>query len=251
MCDDSGLGDAPGDGTRFLMDSIPSKNVAQRSPAEWKPHQQELLKWFLEVAPSLAAPYEAAVIMINDGIIPARIHLICHIVRDIYNELPAILDGNYSRLHGGAVYPAAIDKIAIAFESYFVESFDPSADKENPDSSNMISISMHSIRQVYALVQQHETIKNQASSGRVLAEALYRQYATAGSMPSDRVIRTFDKARVWFTRRAHLVRDPNKLPTDEGLRDNFEAFERTLHSLIAPHFTIKGELDDILQEANS
>ena len=215
----------------------------------WRSHQLQLLEWFASEAPSLAAPYKAAVTLITYHNFPARVHLICHIVRDIYNKLPEALDGTHRRRD--ANFFEMIDEVEKHWVQYTRESFtEPTDSGVASESTLQVSVSMIAVRKVGELLEKHRAHKKQPKSAEVLAQALYQRFVEDGVTPSQRLINTFEKERKWFTKRAHLVRDSDKIPTDDGLQEHFETFERILHTLVAPHFLVQRELDDILQQAN-
>lgn len=216
----------------------------------WRPHQHQLLKWFHREAPSLAEPYKAAVNLMTDYGFPARVHLICHIVRDIYNKLPEALDSNYRRREANEINDV-IDEMARHWKPYTHESLaEPTGSSPAPDATSHVSVSVVSVRKIGNLLDVRRALKEQPTSAEVLARALYLRFVESGITPPMRLIRTFEVERKWFIARAHLVRDSAKSPSDDDLDEHFEFFERTLHSLVAPHFAVQQELNDILQQAN-
>lgn len=220
------------------------------TPVVWRSHQSQLLEWFRREAPSLAEPYQAAVTLMSNYDFPARVHLICHIVRDIYTKLPEALDGTHRRREANEV-SALIDEVATHWEPYTRDSFvEPTGSSPAPESTLHVSVSVVAVRAVGKLLDVRRALKEQPTSAEVLARALYQRFVESGVTPPKRLIHTFEKERRWFTARAHLVRDSAKLPSDDGLDEHFESFERTLHSLVAPHFAVQQELNDILQQAN-
>ncbi len=64
------------------------------------------------------------------------------------------------------------------------------------------------------------------------------------------IIEAFDAEYNFFVRRAHLPASVDKVPSDDGLSEHFEAFERAFHSLVGPYFSGKDELDAILRDTN-
>lgn len=232
------------------VEPAPPHMSGSEAPVAWRKHQQHLLEWFRREAPSLAEPYQAAVTLMSQPTFPARVHLICHIVRDIYTKLPEALDGTHRRREANEV-AAAIDKVAQVWEPYTRESFvDAGGQHAAPGTSELVSVSPIAVRRIAELIEVRRAIEDQATSAEVLARALYQRFVEAGLTPPERLISIFKTERRWFTSRAHLVRECAKVPTDDGLSEHFESFERTLHSLVAPHFTVQQELDDILQQAN-
>jgi hypothetical protein len=186
----------------------------------------------------------------SDRTFPARVHLICHIVRDIYSKLPEVLDGSYRRREANEV-SLAIDRMAPHWEPYTRESFDE-ARGPGPvvGTGDDVLVSSIAVRGVAELLTVRQALASQPTSAVVLARALFQRFVDSGVTPPKRLIQTFVDERQWFTKRAHLVRDSAKLPSDAGLDEHFESFERTLHSLVAPHFTVQQEIDDILHQAN-
>lgn len=218
----------------------------------WTPQRRGLLEWFNRDAPSLASAYEAAVQLISSPAMPARVHLVCHIVRDIFNQLPEILDGEYRFQSTGASYPGLVDTIA---EHWKLQDWTQYGE-ENPSavgvaSTDTVVVGVAGARAVEKLLKCRESLENQRRSTEVLAEALYRRFAEAGLDPPARLSAAFESERKWFTKRAHLVRDHAKLPTDQGLSEHFAAFEQALYSLVGQYFTGRGEIDAILDEANA
>ena len=57
----------------------------------WTRQRRELVQWFNDRAPAFKAGYVAAVRLLHDPSFPACVHLVCHLVRDIYRYLPAAL----------------------------------------------------------------------------------------------------------------------------------------------------------------
>jgi hypothetical protein len=229
--------------------SIPDAASSETRVA-FRLHQIELLQWFKSEAPSLAEPYRAACILMSDRDFPARVHLICHIVRDIYAKLPEVLDGSY-RLRSANEVNDAIEKLNEAWKPSTPESFHkPVSPRPGVDTATIVQVSSTAVRKVVELLAVRQAIKDQPKSATVLARALYQRFVESGLPPPDRLVKAFEKERRWFTARAHLVRDNEELPSDEGLDEHFESFEQTLHSIVASHFAVQKELDDILQQAN-
>lgn len=70
--------------------------MAEEQRLQLTPRRRELLGWFDRNAPSLCEAYEAAVRLLNLPGFPARVHLIAHLVRDIANRLPDVIEGSTS-----------------------------------------------------------------------------------------------------------------------------------------------------------
>ena len=209
----------------------------------WTGQRHELLRWINDRAPSFTEGYIAAVTLLHQPAFPARIHLICHIVREFYTILPAVL---------GADPPTQRHEVFQLVKN-LVEQWDKSAsiDPVSPDpvSLRQVSLSVHS--SVRGLVERARKLSNQPSPGERLARALFRSIDRGtDDFIHPRVIRDFNKDYRFFVSKAHLVMHVDKIPTDEGLAERFESFERSLHALVGPYFSGKDELDAILQDTN-
>lgn len=216
----------------------------------WKPHQRYLLEWFRKEAPSLAPAYEAALRLINDVSFPARVHLVCHIVRDIYSKLPEILDADYRRKDGGTVYRDAVEKLVLPWTGIGSDPLVADQAPAEAERSTAVSVPIPAVRAVRELLDLHRDVKSQPKSVLILTHSLYRRFVDTELKPSSRLIDAFEAERKWFTRSAHLVREPAKVPTGDDLLHHFATFESALHSLVAPYFAGKQEIDAILQQAN-
>lgn len=218
--------------------------------AEPQPHQSALLSWFIEHAPSLADPYQAAIRLMQDRAFPARVHLICHIVRDIYDKLPEILNRGYTRLQpsslGGAIDAVAKVWPLVTPDVLLTDTSNSTASREQ----DIVTVPLLVVRKIEYLLEERRKGASQPSGGDVLARALYERYAETHSVPPFHLIRIFEDNRSWFVKRAHLRNAVGNLPPDDELTSRFDSFERTLYSLVSPHFTVQQELDDILQQAN-
>ena len=214
----------------------------------WTSMRLELLEWFKRKAPSLAPAYEGAVRLLYTPGFPGRIHLFCHVVRDIYNFLPQILDG-VTRINIGEAYPSLIKKLEQHWPSdrmSFVD-FD-----DVPDGSIQETLTIS--RQVYQiideLVAKSRHITSQPTTGEHLSRILYRENPTDNVHIPMRLIEEFNNTRRWFVSRAHLVTTMEKLPAEDSLIEQFETFEKTLFSFVGQYFSGTRELDDILQQTN-
>ncbi len=224
-------------------------NLSQPADAtaalHWTSARLELLSWFGQKAPSIAPAYEGAVRLLYTPDFPGRIHFVCHVVRDIYNVLPQILDG-VTRVSAGEAYPPILAKLQQHWPSVgtsFVES-------DSASIQDIVPISRITYKIVDKLVRKSRDITSQKTTGESLSRILCRENPTEDVHIPLRLIEGFDTARKWFVSRAHLVHTIEKLPADDGLLEQFEAFEKTLFSFVGQYFSGTRELDDILQQAN-
>ena len=238
----------------FDIASAPSPDPSSASPAAsiWNPARSELLEWFRRDAPSLAGPYEAAVFLVYTPSVPARVHLVCHLVRDIYVTLPQILDGDFRFQSAGAVYPSFVEKIATHWRSPDSSSLSTAATPaQAPGAPDSVGVPWAGARAVDDLLAKYEAIKKQPKSAEVLARALFRRFAESGFEPPTRLASMFEKERVWFVQRAHLKREHTEAHSEDELLEHFASFEGALHSLVGRYFTGREDLDAILSEANA
>jgi hypothetical protein len=208
----------------------------------WTPLRLELLQWFRERVPGFAEGYEAAARLVHEPTFPARVNLVCHLVRDIYRDLPRALRDTSEKNRGVDVYPALVAKLRDVWDA-------------NPAVEDAVSIDVGRLVSAQAynaaerLVEASRTVKEQASVGTRLARALFRAVERPEGMPIPGwIFSAFDEEYDFFVGRAHLR--PTGMPAGDGLLVHFESFERAFHSIVGPYFKGKEELDAILAETN-
>ena len=210
----------------------------------WTAQRRELLRWISDRAPSFAEGYAAAVTLLHRPDFPARVHLICHIIRDIYRYLPAAL-GMSSLSNRNEVFPSKIKKLVAQWDKF--PPTEPSS--SDPGSHDQVSPQVYSV--VLDLVETEKKLADQPSVGQQLAIALFLSLERReDDFIHPRIIDAFHDEFKFFVSRAHLARAIDKVPTDDGLTERFESFERSFHSLVGPYFSGKEELDAILQDTN-
>jgi hypothetical protein len=212
----------------------------------WTRQRRELVRWFDDRAPSFTNGYVGAVKLMHNASFPARIHFICHAVRDIYRYLPEAL-GFKSMSRPSEVFPGMVKNLAEKWDQ-----FPPN----EPLSSQIIGSDFLVSAQVYKcvnkVVKKSKQLKDQHTVGKQLAIALFRSLDRRDDeFIQPWIIKSFDEEYDFFVRRAHLAKSLDRVPSDEGLNDHFEAFERAFHSLVGPYFSGKEELDAILQDTNT
>lgn len=212
----------------------------------WTQQRRELLEWFRDYAPSFVEGYASALYLLYNPTFPARIHLICHITRDIYWRLPAVL-GIKSLPRPAEVFPEMVKELVRRWEKD-----PPSEPNSYEEATPEVLINTAIYNYVKKIVNKSVKMKeNHSTVGKRLAIALYRVFDRQESeFISPQVIDSFNSEYNFFVTKAHLVESIDKIPTDDGLNKHFEAFERAFHSLVGSYFTGKEELDDILCVAN-
>ena len=189
----------------------------------WTRQRRELFRWLVDHTPSFADGYLAAIRILHAAGFPARVHLVCHVVRDIYRNLPAALGGD-ALPRPSEVLPTMAKELAKQWEASLT-----SRDGCPKSIGSELSMTTQVYRCVTKLVDKCREMAEQPSVGKHLAIALFR----SGDRREDEfiqpwVIRSFDAEYDFFVRRAHLARRVDRVPTDERLVEHFEAFERAL-----------------------
>jgi len=212
----------------------------------WTTERRQLAQWFYDNAPSFVEGYVAAVRLLHSPSFPARVHLICHVVRDIYRYLPEAL-GATPRSTPNNAYEGPMNRLANYFKPLQL-----SETTEGNGVSPDVAVSPQVYRCVAELVDAHKGLREQSRIGDELARTLFRSLdRRSDDFIPPWIMDCFHAEYKFFVSRAHLARRTDKVPTDDDLRDNFEAFERAFHSMIGPYFTGKDELDAILQDTNT
>ena len=212
----------------------------------WTPLRKELVKWLEDRAPSFVEGYVGAVRLLHMPSFPGRVHFICHAVRDIYRHLPQTF-GVKSLPRPAEILPVLIKELTCAWEV-----FRPSNKSDGAETKSDVFVSLQVYRCVTKIVEKSNQLKQQSTVGKQLAVALFRSFdRRQEEFIEPWIIDAFDAEYDFFVKRAHLVISVDKMPTDDGLLERFEGFERAFHSLVGPYFSGKGELDAILQGTNA
>jgi len=210
--------------------------------ATWTPKRNELLSWFQKEASPLAPAYESAVRLMADETFPCRIHLIAHIIRDIVNRLPGVLQKGLvsPRLE----YQKHLIEIAKAWH-LTENTFDEAT---SVPTGEPVPIPWEVARMINNLVREHRANARRPRQPELLFQVFARGDPTARA--SARTIRQFEEMHRWFASWAHL-RDKTPPPVEKAELDRwFNVFETFLHGYVGNFFTLSGELDGDLQQAN-
>ncbi|MDI6448672.1 hypothetical protein [Anaerobaca lacustris] len=211
----------------------------------WTKQRRELIWWMEDQAPSFVEGYVGAVRLLYTPSFPARVHFICHVVRDIYRRLPSSL-GVKSLPRPAEVFPNMVKELVTRWEKSPVSAKNRS---DNMDPQFVISSQVY--RQIKAIVQKSKQIAEQPTVGKQLAIVLFRSLdRRQDDFIHPWIIESFDSEYDFFVQRAHLAESMDKVPNGAGLVPHFEGFERAFHSLVGPYFSGKEELDAILQDTN-
>ncbi|MBL1217174.1 MAG: hypothetical protein D8M59_06715 [Planctomycetes bacterium] len=212
--------------------------------AIWTKQRSELRKWFEDRAPTLTDAYTGCVLLLYMPAFPARVHFICHAVRDIYVKLPASL-GIPQIKRPAEVFPEMVKAFSVRWHKYPPKTINSSSE------DTLFAFADPLYRYAKKMVDTSDSMKR-VSVGTQLASALFQCHdrGTSEFIPKW-VVDSFDREYKFFVKRAHLVPDVEKLPSHDGLVEHFQAFERTFHSLTCSYFEGKEEVDAILRRTNT
>jgi hypothetical protein len=213
----------------------------------WTQQRRELASWFKDRAPSFVDGYSAALRLLYTPGFPARVHLVSHLVRDIYRYLPAAI-GTKGSSRPAEVFPGMVKDLVAIWDRVPPS---PTTEIEAVDRHVLIHANVYNY--VVKIVEKsRQFARDKSTIGRDLLIALFR----SGERSEDEfiqpwVFKAFDDDYDFFVRKAHLAIDEARMPTDDRLLERFEAFEHAFHSMIGSYFTGKDELDAILQDTNT
>jgi len=214
----------------------------ERDSPPWTQVRRELHDWFTEQVPSLSEGYVAAVELVHRIHFPARVTLVCHLVRDVYVRVPKALGSKEKKIRPMEVYPQLVTNLRDAWDDESTL-----AAQVRPDGNRLIGPRAYAAAE--KLVQRSRELKKQPSYGTRLARSLVKAMdRPEGMSPPGWTFAAFDEEYDFFIERAHL--NLKGAPSDEGLLEHFEAFERAFHSMVGSYFSGKEELDAILGATN-
>ena len=215
--------------------------------ALWTRQRRELASWFKDRAPSFVDGYSAALRLLYTPGFPARVHLVCHLVRDIYRYLPAAL-GTKGSSRPAEVFPGMVKELASLWDRVPPS---PTTEIEAVDRHVLVHAKVYN-HVVKIVEKSRQLARDKSTIGRNLVVTLFCSgERREGEFIPPWVIKAFDDEYDFFVERAHLAINEARMPTDDRLVERFEAFEHAFHSMIGSYFTGKDELDAILQDTNA
>ena len=145
------------------------------------------------------------------------------------------------------VLPRMADALVEAYGNF------PASQSSSLDAlESDVAVSPQVYERLCELVEKSRAMEGRVRVGDRLAAALFRSEERRDDefIPAF-VSASFNREYKFFVNRAHLARTADKIPTDDGLEEHFQAFERSFHSLVCSYFTGKEELDEILRDTNT
>jgi len=209
------------------------------------PKQRELIAWFGRNAPSLREAYEAAIRLLSIPGFPVKAPLVAHLVREIANRLPDVLEETTSKR---VQYKNELDDIAPLWQKHF---------HPKPDYSNTSTPSAHVSNplpsKLFNKIEKLVSLHSESRSRLQPEERLFRS-EVLGEVETPDPLRPMERQlkRVcdWFRGKAHLGNTVGGEVSQCELVRQFELFEHVLFALKGQFFKAIGELDEILQDAN-
>lgn len=208
----------------------------------WTAERRELANWFAERAPAFLEAYVAAVRLLHLPDFPARVHIVCHLIRDIYRYLPRELGHGRANSSAGEVYSQPVRVLRTAWKA------DPFRDEEVPP-GHPRQVTPEVYQALERLMEKSLGLEAQSSLGVQLYQALLRsvERPSEGDAPHW-ASSAFDKDHKFFVERAHINASGQKAAAQ--LPESFADFERAFLAMIGPYFRRKDELDAILEDTN-
>jgi len=223
----------------------------------WTEDRQELYDWLKEYSESIAAGYQSAVMMLFDAEaqLPASVHLISHIVRDIVAQLPNAIVGKQSKSIG---YQELLKPIANSWELPSLDilsaSSEPAGMPKKREIQESICIMIDDLVKYY---RQRADKKprdgnerfppNPPTKGEQLVIKVLscnpEDLSQLGGLGKD-----LEMQRKWFNVRAHIKPGPLPSSSLSDLKQRCLEFEYSLQRLFTSTRTFESieELDQIL-----
>ena len=170
----------------------------------WTRERREIAAWLNDHAPSFADGYEGAVQLLHTPALSARVHLICHLVRDIYRYLPGVIDAKAKASPRPAeVFPGMVKELAKQWKA-----FPPRTVKQCEDDSSDHRVSKQVYRHIAKLVEKSEKMaEDQPTVGRALARSLFRcGVRNVDEFIAPWIIKSFDAEYDFFVKGAPCKR---------------------------------------------
>ncbi len=219
-------------------------------PGRWTPERLELREWFAEAAPAVAGPYAGVVALLDMPAFPGKSYFVCHIMREIADNLAAIVTGQ--EISTPTQYANELDKAdqrgwptrAAEFKTNNAAKSTESA-KPQP-----VTIPWEAYIVIDDLIQVRRNSRNRGGKIGYLYQVLAK---CRPGEESRRLLNRMHEHRTWFMGKTHLPKGPKApvLPTEDELAGRVASFEKILHAFVGHFFTATRGLDAILQEANA
>lgn len=178
--------------------------------------------------------------------VPGRLRFISQAVRDIRDRLPEVIAGGPTT--GRRIDASRLDQLQERWERLAPAQWRSGAVPTTADES--VSLPTGLVRDIAELVLDHKTSRRKV---RDRAHALFLTLAPAGQDHPGRAaaVSHWIAVTTWFEKRAHAPGRPQPHVSDDDILAKFMLFETTLAALLADFFPALGEVDDLVDKANS
>lgn len=219
-----------------------------RSSRALSPTQIELARWLRSHSPSLAEVYEGAIRALERRG-PGHIRFAAHAVREIANALPEAISG--VKRTGRLDYPTRLDEVRTIWLESGILKADLTSDALPSLDVTTITLSMESAKPILDLLREHHQARARPiEAARRMFEAAAPENARFDEALQP-IMQQWLKVTKWFMKHAHdNGRCDADVPFDEFMRQ-FALFESTLMAISRQFYSNVGELDEILEDANS
>jgi hypothetical protein len=189
----------------------------------------------------------------GDQSFPGRIHFVSHAVRDIGNGLPEIVSGvkvgrlDYKTVVDGLVVTWRAHNLSLTLDKHPAGQDLPTG---TPPETTSLPTPVYDALRKFLSEHAESRVRPSESAQRMFDTLLPEGAEQRASMTP--VVNQWVQVVKWFVSRTHLPRSADsKGRPDEELERNFELFETTLMALVRAFFATTGDLDAILEDANS
>ncbi len=231
----------------------PTERATQTDDQCWNANRLEILGWLQRNAPSLAELYEGAVHLFCRRNIPGWTRMLCHVVREIGNELPDVITG----IDSGMIvqHTSRLDQIVSTWRSNGLPSDGSLPGIQVTESEAMPqTTSVELPHEVYSAIAN--LIRDHVQTRQTREEAAIRMFEVLIPEQKNRdefrpMIRQWRRAIQWFVSNAH---DSEWLDAELDIPDlekQFDLFEAPLAVALRQFFVTSKDIDDILKSANS
>lgn len=216
-------------------------------PTPFTERQATVHKWLGDVAPTLSPAYESVIRLLAYPTFPARAHLVCHVMRDLYGTLPAALNAQYIWRHEDEDYKNKLKDVDTHWPSAALELFQ---DNNTPPESDVVPIPIAGVKAVNVFLEKYRTRSTQTMGIRALPVALCSHFGEREGGPTRHLVEMCHKDGKWFTGKAHLTHKRGTTLSEDGISERVTRFDDLILSFVTPYFAQKQHLDEDLQQAN-
>lgn len=216
----------------------------------WSAHRRDLLEWLSRRAPSLGELYEGSVVLTLARRVRGWTRLVCHAVREIMDRLPKISSGQKNPAM--FQFSQRLDRLAdIWGRNGLLTGPLGGAGGDTSEAETEIPVPADVFEETRQMIQEYAASR---LTPEQVAERLYVSFDPESKHARRElrpVLLQWIGVRKWFVKRAHDSGKPDADHDEMELQRQFALFERCFGALVRPFYETIGDLDEILEEANS